>query len=179
MKNESIPSSPPAQFLEWTFLYGMSDGMFIAYIFGAVFLQTLIGVLILVILDFLCRFVFPLYLVLICCFVFITLVWLMLALSNRNGPPASRTLRVDRQTITLTDTSVWGPEERRMKVDGAIQFYAAHLDVFERLFTFDSYLVCSVYHVKFIRNSESLLFPCRDEWEQTQIIKRIKEFLPQ
>ena len=91
----------------------------------------------------------------------------------------SRTLRVDRQVITLTDTTVWRTNfERRMHTDGAT-FSAAHLDFFEHVFTFDKYKPDSDCHVKITRNDQTFLFPCRDGKEQWQIIKQMKEFLAQ
>ena len=89
-----------------------------------------------------------------------------------------RTLRIDRQAITLTDTTVWRTIERRMHTDGA-KFFAAHFDFFERVFAFDRYRPDSAYHVEITRNDQTFLFPCHDAKEQTQIIKQVKEFLPQ
>ena len=90
----------------------------------------------------------------------------------------SRTLQVDRQVMTLTDTAIWRNNERRMHADGAT-FSAVHLDFFERVFTFDKYKPDSDCHVKITRNDQTFFFPCHDKQEQSQIIRRIKEFLAQ
>jgi len=61
-----------------------------------------------------------------------------------------------------------------MFADGA-KFYCAHLDFFERLFTFDLYRVCSAYHIEIVQIGETFLFPCVDEREQSQIAGKIKD----
>ena len=109
-------------------------------------------------------------------FVAIPLVLLCLLVEWDKMP--KRKLRVNRQAITLTDTTVWGAKERRMSANGA-RISAVHLDFFERLFTFDLYRIDSAYHIEIARNGETFLFPCNDEREQSQIIKQIKEFLSQ
>ena len=90
------------------------------------------------------------------------------------GQRSSRTLRINRRTITLTDTLAFGTKERQMFADGA-KFYCVHLDFFERLFTFDLYRMGSAYHIEIVQVGETFLFPCNDEREQLQITGKIKE----
>jgi len=90
------------------------------------------------------------------------------------GKRASRTLRISRQTITLTDAHAFGTKERQMFADGA-KFYCVRLDFFERLFTFDMDRICSAYHIEIVQIGETFLFPCHDEKEQLQIAGKIKE----
>ena len=86
-----------------------------------------------------------------------------------------RKLRIDRSTITLTDTNYFGTKERRMTAAGA-KVRAVYLDFFERLFTVDIYRMNSAYHIEIARNGETFLFPCTDATQQRQIIKQIEEF---
>ena len=87
-----------------------------------------------------------------------------------------RKLNANRQWITLTDTAGWGAKERRINVSGA-KICAVHFDFFERLFTFDLFRIDYAYQIEISRGSETFLFPCNDEREQSQIIKQINEFL--
>ena len=102
---------------------------------------------------------------------FILLVVLLVELPKRK-------LQINRQAITLTDTTVFGTKERRMVAAGA-KFSAVHLDFLDRLCTWDHYRMYFAYHIEITRNGETFFFPCNDEKEQSQIIKRIKEFLTQ
>jgi hypothetical protein len=92
--------------------------------------------------------------------------------------PPRRTLRVDRQTITLTDRRPVRTKERQMNAAG-MKVSAVYLDFFDRLFSLDAYRTRFAYHIEITRSGESFLFPCNDEREQSQIIKQIKEFLVQ
>ena len=89
-----------------------------------------------------------------------------------------RKLRVNRQKITLTDTTILKTKERQMNANGT-KISAVHFDFFERLFTFDLYRVDTAYHIEITRDNETFLFPCNDEREQSQVIKQINEFLSQ
>ena len=87
----------------------------------------------------------------------------------------SRKLRINRQTITMTDANFLGAKEYQMTTSGA-KIRAIHFDFFERLFTFQHYRICSAYHIEISRIGETILFPCVDETEQRQILAKIKEF---
>jgi hypothetical protein len=171
------------QFLEWTYRYRPDKGHAVGcqqhFVFTILFTLILLSFVILGVLliggDF--RLPHPrelfgfwylgfLIVLLILCY----LAWLMFEKPNRK-------LRINQQTITLTDTGgIWGPKERRMSTTGA-KFQAVHLDSSARIFTNDEYKMNSAYHIEITRSGESFLFPCNDEREQTQIIKQIKEFL--
>ena len=103
--------------------------------------------------------------------VFILLVVLLVELPKRK-------LRINQQTITLTNTTVFGTKERRMVAAGA-KFSAVHFDFLDRLCTWDHYRMYFAYHIEITRNGETFFFPCHDEHEQSQIIKQMKEFLAQ
>ena len=177
-----MPSSPPEQFLEWTFEYRMCGMNLIYELFTQLVLSILIGIPIAIFMRSIPMESIPMKLRLLLAVVTIILLVGFILFHSLASKRASRTLRIDRHTVTLADTGkmdLWHPKERRMKIDGATKFSAVHLDFFERLFTVDFFRVDSAYHVQITRNGETFLFPCHDVMEQSQIIKKIKEFLPQ
>jgi len=120
---------------------------------------------------------FPELILPLCVSAVVLLIIILVSSTQRKN---SRTLHIDRHTVTLTDTykmDIWHPKERWMKVDEATKFSVIHLDFFERLFTVDFFRVDSAYHIEITRNGETFFFPCHDEKEQSQISKRIREFL--
>ena len=172
-----MPSSPPEQFLEWTFEYRMCGMNLIYELFTQLVLYILIGIPI----AFFMRSI-PVELTLLLAVAVVILLVGIILFHLLASKRTSRTLRIDRHTVTLADTGkmdLWHPKERRMKIDGATKFSAVHLDFFERLFTVDFFRVDSAYHITITRNGETFLFPCNNETEQSQIIKKIKEFLSQ
>jgi len=178
-----MSQAPHEQFLEWTFQRHWS-GMRIALMIGFVLLMLVAaspkwlvplpalkepGVY--VIFGLLCLVLF--FIPIVIHFLFAPPV------------PPSRTLRIDRQIITLTDIDLCGhfatkakTKEHRMSV-GEVKFSVIHFGFSERLFSSAPYSIDSAYHIKITRGSETFLFPCNDEREQSQIIKQIKEFLSQ
>jgi len=170
--------SPHEQFLEWTFRRRLRGMHFVQ---GCVTLPLqlllVVPVLILVSLipDMIADWVvLPLAISVLCVLFFISMFVLLL----RPNKMPSRTLRIDWQSIVMTETTIFGTKKRKMDTSGAI-CSAVHLNLFERLFTFDLFRVDSAYHIEITRNNETFLFPCNDEREQSQIIKHIKEFLSQ
>ena len=172
--------SPPKQFLEWTFHHRLSK-MHIAWGIGDLFLQMIVALGLIPPIALL-GWVIPrppetVIMIGVSCFALLLVILIIVCITHLAlyGPP-TRTLRVDRQMITLTNTTLWRAKERRMDANGA-KFYAVHFDFFERLFTFDTFRIDSAYHIEIIRSDETFLFPCVDEQEQSRIIQQIKEFL--
>ena len=106
--------------------------------------------------------------------VFAVLFLLAISFALLFGGMPSRKLRVNRQTITMSDTTVWGTKEHRMTTAGA-KFCGIYFDFFERVFTFDTFRADSAYHIEITRNGETFLFPCDDEAQQREMLKIIKE----
>jgi len=170
----TMSSPPPAQFLEWTFQFRWTGMYIVCFLFD--FLQAIICIpLVICYLLFRSPQAWEIPFLLFGLVVSVIIVPLIIIVWNE---PPRRTLRIDRRIITLTDMGPLRSRERRMNTDGA-KFSAAHLDFFDRLFTFDGYKVSFAYHIQITRNGETFLFPCHDVMEQSQIIKKIKEFLPQ
>ena len=162
---------PPEQFLEWTFPYHLSGGMFFAYFCS----QSVIGIFLIpfaLLVPYTLKIVVTVIAVgfLVGFLLYMGAIFLLVPYK-----PPNRKLRIDRQKITMTDTHTLGTKERRMKTDGA-KFFAVCLGFFERLFTVDPYRTCSAYHIKIARSGEAFLFPCIDEREQSQIINTMKEW---
>ena len=167
--------SPPEQFLEWTFQQrwlGMHIAQMLCDPIMLLFYVISIGWLLGLMppppdMD---------RIILMLCFVLFIIMLVILRISSRLP---SRTLRIDRQTVTLTDKYLWRtPKERRMNISGA-KFRTVYHDGFARFFTWNGDLVDSAYHIEITWIGETFLFPCHDEGEQSQIIKQIKEFLSQ
>ena len=106
------------QFLEWTFeqrWYGMHIAQMLCnplmLLFYIIFVGWILGLMPLPLdVDTINR------LIGLFCFVLFTVMLIVLRLSSRLP---SRTLRIDRQTITLTDIYHWRTKERRMNASGA------------------------------------------------------------
>jgi hypothetical protein len=165
-------SSSPEQFLEWTHQHRIGGTEAVLYLFISVILVPLI-------LLIPAPFSRPselsqigmLVIILVGVFSIIILVWLIVT-----GKMPTRTLRINRHTITLTDfTAAFGSKERQMSATG-VEVQAVHLD-FRRFFAFDLHRTSSAYHIEIIGNGETFLFPCNGKEEQMQIFKQIKEFL--
>ena len=107
-------------------------------------------------------------------FGFLAVVLVICWLAHQRNKSPRRTLRINHQAIILTDTTIWGPKERRRNAAGA-KFRTVYLDVLNRIFTFDMYRMNSAYHIEITRNGETFLFPCEDETQQRQILKTIGE----
>ena len=164
MPSPHITMIQPEQTLEWAISLRFR-GM---YAFYHLFVDTILGILVMMLLLLFPRSLIIDSIILLPC---IALLVLIIFFGNR----PSRKLRVDRQAITLTEINTFGTRERRMTTAG-VKVRAAYLDFFERLFTFDFFRACYAYHIEVSRNGETFLFPCNDEAEQRQIIAKIKEF---
>ena len=168
---KTMPPQESEQFLEWTFPYRTT-------LFEQ-FWQIIFSIILLLIVGLILRLPEMLNFIFIGVFCFAPIIMKLFVTSIAlalKRPRPNRILRMDRQMMILTDTNAWGIEERKMNVNGA-NVSAASLCFFDRIFTFDSYRVCSAYHVKIARNDEMFFFPCRDEGEQNRIIKQIKELI--
>jgi len=108
--------------------------------------------------------------------VFLVLLTGVLWLLGYLDTKSNRKLHVNRQMITLTDTNGFGTKERRMPAAGA-KFRAVYLDMFGRLFAFDTYRANSAYHIEITRNGETFLFPCNDAREQLRILQQMTQLL--
>ena len=86
----------------------------------------------------------------------------------------SQTLRVSRNTITLTITTVFITRERRMDTAGA-KYRTGSSSFFLRLRPFGLLLPDYAYYIEIVQNGKTFLFPCADEKEQLQIAGKIKE----
>jgi len=165
----------PEQSLEWTFqrrwrkIHAAHGTVQVA---GMHFIGTLIGIPALILLSVLIPR--PPDIVIIIGLCVFALFFLCLLLISFLCELPSRKLRVNRQTITLTDTTFLGVKERRMSMTGA-KFRAVYLDSFDRLFTIDPFRTDSAYPIEITRNGEKFLFPCEDEAQQRQILNTIKD----
>ena len=93
------------------------------------------------------------------CLFWLALIALLCIRFVFSGKQAGRTLRINHQMITLTDTNAQGVKERQMDTAEA-KVCAVHLDFLDRLFSFDSYRMDSAYHIEITNIGESFLFPC-------------------
>ena len=142
---------------------------------GHMFLQLILAIVCIplaILLSFLPRPPDTVIFVGIICLIAFVVGLLLLVLLN--GLP-SRTLRISRQAIILTDINAIRTKERRMDTSGA-RIRTVHFDFFERLFSFDMFSTTTAYHIEVFRSGETFLFPCVNETEQRQILAAIKEF---
>ena len=178
-----MSSPPPEQFLEWTLQRdwsGMWSGIGVVHFFLNLFVLAILSFQIDMVSFQIGMVPVPFsgggsetktIIALVLLGVFILVVVLLVELPKRK-------LRITRQTITLTDTTILGMKERQM-VAAEAKFSAVHFDFLDRLCTYDLYRVYFAYHIEITRNGETFLFPCHDEQEQSQIIKQMRNFLAQ
>jgi hypothetical protein len=177
-----MPPQESEQFLEWTAKHHFS-GMYVLHFIGSMIFMLILSIPVsLIPSPFPPGALYmdgkgPIIVLVVFPALFGVLLIIMCILPTKRNKMPSRTLRVERQSIILTDNTVWKTKERRMDSVGA-KICAVHQDFFSRLFlTLDMYQMDTAYYIEISRNGETLLFPCRDEWEQSRIIKQIKELI--
>ena len=164
--------SQSEQTLEWTYQYrfGSGDGILVAQhcAFNLILVPvTLLAIPLALLIPREIGFIFA---VILLCGMVLFVLYVLLFCER-----PSLKLRINRHTITLITTNLFGTKERRMNTNGAT-IIPVHSDLLQRLFTFDMFRTASAYHIEISRSGETFLFPCVDEAEQRQILATIKEF---
>jgi NADH:ubiquinone oxidoreductase subunit 5 (subunit L)/multisubunit Na+/H+ antiporter MnhA subunit len=177
-----MSSSPPAQFLEWTF----KDRFWYKHLIGDVLFEWRVILCVLIGILFFYGVMtgkftaehttheinwshgLGRFMILIALITIATLCYM--------SSPYYR-LRIDRQKITFTRSLLWDRKVRWIPVAGA-KFSAVYFNRYNRVYTLDFNRVYA-YYIEICQGGETFRFPCNDAQEQSQILKKINEFLAQ